>query len=441
MKLIGLIILAFSPFLLMGQREVTDSGIQFVHGLSWRQVLQRAKSENKYIFVDFYATWCGPCKEMDEKIYPLKNVGDLFNKKFIAVRIQVDKSSSDDGETRSWYHDADSLSHQYHVGSLPSLIFLSPDCQLITKEEGYKSEDDFVALLNHVVNTRTGYANLIGLYRIRNLPDSQMRKLALEAKRMGDNDLADTIAQDYKVNMLDKLSDTALLTEDNVRFITNFPSLISAGDRFFIFFYHHGTEAEHLANARPGYANDLVKSIIVGQEINPHLYRGKKEITKEPDWESIYINIETKYGKKFAEELVTSAKLRFFQNTEDWKQYSDIYDKKIKAEPLKPGSRLLGGWFFDDAWTLNVIAWDLFLHCKDRSVLKRALAWSKLSISLCVDQVMLVQLLDTKANLLYKLSKKKQGIKLEEKVLKAKNSKEYRSNLERMKNGMPTWPT
>jgi thiol:disulfide interchange protein len=40
----------------------TTKGIQFVHNLSWQEILQKARAENKYVFVDCYATWCGPCK-------------------------------------------------------------------------------------------------------------------------------------------------------------------------------------------------------------------------------------------------------------------------------------------------------------------------------------------------------------------------------------------
>ena len=51
-----------------GTSQDTTKGIHFVNGLSWQEVLQKAKAENKYIFVDCYATWCGPCKAMDKEV-------------------------------------------------------------------------------------------------------------------------------------------------------------------------------------------------------------------------------------------------------------------------------------------------------------------------------------------------------------------------------------
>ena len=46
------------------------TGIQFEHNTTWQAVLDKAKQENKYIFVDAFTTWCGPCKMMAKNIFP-----------------------------------------------------------------------------------------------------------------------------------------------------------------------------------------------------------------------------------------------------------------------------------------------------------------------------------------------------------------------------------
>lgn len=60
----------FVPMVICAQE-----GIKFEESLNWKQVLQRAKEGNRYIFVDCYATWCGPCKEMDKTVYSNEKVG------------------------------------------------------------------------------------------------------------------------------------------------------------------------------------------------------------------------------------------------------------------------------------------------------------------------------------------------------------------------------
>ncbi|MBO9572315.1 MAG: hypothetical protein J7497_08925, partial [Chitinophagaceae bacterium] len=38
--------------------HAADSGINFEVRLTWQQIKDKAKAENKFIFVDCYATWC-----------------------------------------------------------------------------------------------------------------------------------------------------------------------------------------------------------------------------------------------------------------------------------------------------------------------------------------------------------------------------------------------
>ena len=69
------ILFSLIPFVLFAQ----DKGIHFEHGLSWQQVQAKAKSENKYVFMDCFTTWCGPCRFMSANIFPLQDVGDSMN--------------------------------------------------------------------------------------------------------------------------------------------------------------------------------------------------------------------------------------------------------------------------------------------------------------------------------------------------------------------------
>ncbi|WP_159452685.1 thioredoxin family protein [Pedobacter nyackensis] len=86
-------------------------GITFLHNLD--EALAKAKAENKMIFVDFYTSWCGPCKVMSADIFPQKSVGDFYNNKFINVKIQCDDSGY-----------GVELGKKYKVNAYPTLMYL-----------------------------------------------------------------------------------------------------------------------------------------------------------------------------------------------------------------------------------------------------------------------------------------------------------------------------
>ncbi len=115
-----LIIFAFLPLIISAQE---DSGLKFESGRTWQQVKEKAKAENKYIFVDCYATWCGPCKQMDREVFSKSEVADQINKDFIAVKIQMDKTDLDKEDIKRWYNDAKVIQNTYTITAFPTYLF------------------------------------------------------------------------------------------------------------------------------------------------------------------------------------------------------------------------------------------------------------------------------------------------------------------------------
>ena len=67
-----------------------EQGITFFKG-SFNEALAEAKKQNKPLFVDFYATWCVPCKRMAKEVFTLPEVGEYFNSRFISLQIDAEK--------------------------------------------------------------------------------------------------------------------------------------------------------------------------------------------------------------------------------------------------------------------------------------------------------------------------------------------------------------
>src|SRR5689334_20421155 len=107
------------------QQTIADDlykGINWVEGLTWQEVNAKARAENKYTFVDCYATWCKPCKYMDKEVYSLKKVGDSMNGHFISVKVQMDTTKSDNNSIQDWYKDAADIMKAYTITSLPTYL-------------------------------------------------------------------------------------------------------------------------------------------------------------------------------------------------------------------------------------------------------------------------------------------------------------------------------
>lgn len=127
--------LVFSLFFIAILLSATaqESGIRFFHG-SWDEAVTLAKKEKKKIFIDFFTEWCGPCLNMALTVFPLPQVGEMYNKNFVCLKIDAEK-----GEGRE-------LAKKYGIHSYPSYIFVNPKTEtLIHRSGGNKPAADFIA--------------------------------------------------------------------------------------------------------------------------------------------------------------------------------------------------------------------------------------------------------------------------------------------------------
>lgn len=115
-----------------------QDGIQFSHG-TWKETLAKAKAENKLVFVDVYTSWCGPCKQMVNNIFPLKAVGDKFNASFINYKVDAEKGEGID------------VASTYKVNAYPTYLFVNGDGVLYYTTMGAMPEADFIREANNAL--------------------------------------------------------------------------------------------------------------------------------------------------------------------------------------------------------------------------------------------------------------------------------------------------
>ncbi len=108
-------------------------GIQFTE-TSWRDILKKAKAEKKVIFLDAYASWCGPCKLLQKNVFTKKAVGDFYNGKFINVKMDMEKG------------EGPALSEVYPLEAYPTLLFIDSNGKVLKKFIGAPSADELIAI-------------------------------------------------------------------------------------------------------------------------------------------------------------------------------------------------------------------------------------------------------------------------------------------------------
>lgn len=123
-------------------------GIQFFKG-TFDEALAKAKEEKKLIFVDFYAVWCGPCKQMVEKVFVDEEVGKFMNDKFVCMQIDVEKAG--------WQKET---AEKYNVTVLPTLIFFKADASVVSRLAGARDKADFLNSAKVVTGEQLSFEKL-----------------------------------------------------------------------------------------------------------------------------------------------------------------------------------------------------------------------------------------------------------------------------------------
>lgn len=114
------------------------AGVQWADA-TYEEIVKRAKSENKHVFIDFYATWCGPCKKLDEVTYKDEKVIGFLNA-MIPARWDAEK---DEGLE---------LAKRYNITAYPTLILLGPDGKEIDRYLGFVEPDGFIRMISDYQN-------------------------------------------------------------------------------------------------------------------------------------------------------------------------------------------------------------------------------------------------------------------------------------------------
>ena len=93
------------------------------------ETLESLIQENKIVLVDFFATWCGPCR----MIAPLiEQVAEEYDGKAVVAKVDIDEEQE--------------LAARFGIMSIPTLAVIK-NGKLVHKSAGARPKDDILDLL------------------------------------------------------------------------------------------------------------------------------------------------------------------------------------------------------------------------------------------------------------------------------------------------------
>ncbi|MFS2190176.1 thioredoxin family protein [Mucilaginibacter sp. Mucisp84] len=137
--IIALVIILSSTVRAQENVSKSSTQINFIEN-SWTEALKQAARQNKYIFVDAYATWCGPCKMLKATTFKNNKVADFYNDNFVNVAIDMEKGQGP------------ALAAEWGLQAYPTMIIFTSKGKPVSGTVGYIRANDLIKFGRQALN-------------------------------------------------------------------------------------------------------------------------------------------------------------------------------------------------------------------------------------------------------------------------------------------------
>ncbi len=328
-------------FLLIFLLSFAQESINFDNA-NFKEILAKAKREKKLVFLDAFASWCGPCKLMEKNVFPLPAVKEYYNANFINARFDMEK-----GEGRE-------IAQKYQVRSYPSYLFLNGDGEVVMKSYGYMGEKDFIEIAKEANNPLLLKGSAKELFE-KGESDPAFLLNMMRQNVQTDYDLAKKVSERYfKVKAKEELS------RDDIGMLLYFVK--SVNDPNYQVF------KDRKANIVKEMSEDIYNQFDVNIKISKVMENSLDQNTGIINDEYFYKNAVPLVGQAEAETALNRMKVIYYPNVGNFKDYEKaalIYYKN--ADDFNPEELLKAAWLFSE-------------HVDNKSSLKKAEEWAEKSV-------------------------------------------------------------
>src|ERR1700736_2956853 len=114
----------------------------------WKLAFQKAKEQHRMVFVDYFATWCEPCRMMDATVFRDVVVQERLSD-FVLLRVDFDRSP---------------IAREHAVSALPSYVVYDPAERERFRISGTKPTDLFSAAVEQIRGSAPSFVRASELF-------------------------------------------------------------------------------------------------------------------------------------------------------------------------------------------------------------------------------------------------------------------------------------
>ena len=113
------------------ENSKSNNKIHFIED-DWKAALKQAAAQHKYIFIDAYASWCGPCKMLKARTFTDTKAATFYNKNFINISMDMEKGMGPQ------------LAQEWGLQAYPTLIIFNSKGKPVSGTVGFISADKLI---------------------------------------------------------------------------------------------------------------------------------------------------------------------------------------------------------------------------------------------------------------------------------------------------------
>ncbi|MFB0909001.1 MAG: thioredoxin 1 [Spirosomataceae bacterium] len=129
-------------------QQTSSNNTTNFYGGSYDDFLREARKQDKVAILDFWASWCAPCKKMDKETFANAELAKHLNEKFLIYKVNVDT------------FDGMEIANRFGVESFPTVITLDSHGRFIDELKGFFAANHLTEKLNQSSEQPQTYVSL-----------------------------------------------------------------------------------------------------------------------------------------------------------------------------------------------------------------------------------------------------------------------------------------